>query len=74
MIKNLNKRCSLGVVYKTFYIRVCDKYEDGKVDKLSESGSGLKEIEIIDFENVLTSYIDINLRDVSTENIELEIS
>lgn len=76
LIKNLNNKCTLGVTYKTFYLRICDKVADSNSDKDNKHGkdADLKEIEIIDFENVLSSYIPINIKVSDITQLQLTVN
>lgn len=75
-INNLEQDCTLGITYKTYYIRVCNKLEDGKTDqgqmRLKQFHS--KEIVIINFVDTSTSYVPFTVKESNIENIELMIT
>lgn len=72
LIKKLDESCSLGASYKNFFIRVCQVSNDETTDKYKQSDQ--KEIVVIDFENMLTSYIPFNLKVTDMKNVELDIT
>lgn len=72
VITKLDEFCSLGVTYKTFYIRVCNAREGATKDKSTLSEQ--KEIVIIDFQTTFTSYLPFNMKSTDIKNIELDIA